>query len=312
MAPGDKKVPRKTATAKTAPADDFNNVAEIGPRVNRAQLIKEVKTILAQRIDGHNFKTVDGEELTPTPNHKIYMEALSKHALVLVDGPAGTGKTIWAAYMALVGFTEKKYNSILITAPAVEAGEKLGYLPGPKDDKMLPYINQILKSIDEWIGKDLRVKLLESEVIEIVPYAHMRGMTYKKTFCILDESQNASGPNLMTAITRIGKGTTLLFMGSDEQNDRTKGTSAFVAFFNRFTHPDYLDSGLVGYARMNKSDALRSELLQMIIERNDHLPLHCFESHSTNQTTHVAPRILPAASNGKEHDVHGFPIARPC
>lgn len=297
MATNDKREPRKPAKASSAATNDFNGAADIDPRANRTQLLKEAKTILNQRIDGHNFRTVDGEELTPTRNQNAFMGVLSNKPIVFVDGPLGTGKTLWATYMALVGLTNKKYNYITLTAPAVEAGEKLGSLPGTKDEKMLPHIIQILGNIDEWIGKDLRVKLQDAGVIEIESHAFMRGRTFKKTFVILDESQNASGKNLMTAAGRIGRDSTFVFMGDDAQNDRTKGNSAFVAFFNRFTHQAYLDSGFVGYTVMDKTDVRRHPFLQLMVERDDHLPLVGFEDHHSNNTN-VTRRALPANSNG--------------
>ncbi len=308
----DKKVSRKTGIAKTAPADDFNNVAEISPRANRSQLITEVKNILKQNVSGNNFTTFYDEELTPTPNQKKLMATISDVPVALVDGPFGTGKTLWTTYMALQGLTEKKYRRISITAPAIEAGEQLGFQPGDKDAKMLPYINQILESIDDWVGKDLRVKLQEAGIIEIESHAFMRGRTFKNTIFILDECQNASGPNLMTALTRLGKDSTFVFMGDNRQNDRTNGDSAFVAFINRFTDPKYLEGGFVGHAVLDKTDVRRHPFLEMIVEEGDDTPLVGFEDHKPSRTAHVTPRKPQTASKGNGHDVHGFPMARPC
>lgn len=305
----DKKAQRKPVRANAAATGDFNGAADIDPRANRRQLITDVKTILKQCVNGHNFITVDGEELTPTANQKRQMETIFRNPIALVDGPFGTGKTLWTTYMALQGLVDKKYRRIAITAPAVEAGEQLGFQPGDKDAKMLPYINQILESIDDWVGKDMRVKLQEAGIIEIEAHAFMRGRTFKNTFFILDECQNASGKNLMTAISRLGRESTFVFMGDNRQNDRTSGDSAYVAFINRFTAPKYLESGFVGHAVLDKTDVRRHPFLEMIVNEGDDAPLIGFEDHKPRHTAHVTPRNTHANGNG--HDTMGWSASAP-
>lgn len=250
------------------------------PTENKQQLISRVKAIFAKNISGDVYTTNSGEELQPTENQKNLLNLVGKKDVVIVDGPFGTGKTMWTAYMGLIGLVEKKYNCIAITAPVVEAGEKLGFLPGEANNKMLPYVNQILESFDDWIGRELRTKLQAAGVIDIEPQAYLRGRTMKKTFFILDESQNCSGPQLMTALTRLGKDSTFVFMGDNRQNDRTDGDSAFVQFINRFTAPEYMNSGHVGHAVLTKEDIRRHPFLQLVAENGHDKPLEQFESHT--------------------------------
>lgn len=275
-------------------ADAFNNESAKGapesPRLNRQQVIAQIKGIFKKNRKGNSFITYDNEELDPTQNQNLLMQAIEKSPIVFVEGPVGTGKTSWTSYMALQGLVEKKYNHIAITAPVVEAGEKLGFLKGDLNDKMFPYINQILEAFDEWIGMDLRLKLQETGIIEIAPHAFMRGRSLKNTFFILDESQNANGPQLMTSITRIGYDSTFVYMGDNFQNDRTTGDAALVQFVNRFTDPAYVECGFVSHVRLGASDVRRHPFLKMMVERGDERPLDKFENHSSGNGVTVTPR----------------------
>ena len=287
--------------AKNNPNDDPKNDFAIAStegapesRINKQQLIARVKSIFSKNVSGNIYKTHFGEELEPTANQKNILKFTAEKDVVIVDGPFGTGKTMWTTYMALLGLAGRQYNRIAITAPAVEAGENLGFLPGEANDKMLPYVNQILESFDDWIGKDLRMKLQEVGIIDIEPHAYLRGRTMKETFFILDESQNASGPQLMTALTRLGNGSTFVFMGDNRQNDRTNGDSAFVQFINRFADLEYAE--YVGHITLTKDDICRHPFLKLVAENGHDGPLEQFETHISKKIVNVVPR-----NNGKSN-----------
>ncbi len=214
------------------------------------------------------------EILTPTDNQRILMDLIDTKDIVFADGPAGSGKTLWTCFMALQGLRQGRYQKIAIAAPAVEAEEQHGFLPGSINKKMDPFINQILETFDEilgngdsYVGKPLREKLVSTGLIEIAPHAFNRGRTYKNTLYILDECQNASWKQLMTALTRLGTGSTFVFMGDDRQNDRTSKQSAFVNFVRRFTKDTYQD--YIGAVKFGPADVRRHPLLKLIMEEGD-------------------------------------------
>jgi len=291
----------KKTTLGTSAAD-FGTAAADGaplqPKLNRHELIKRVKMILQKNCVDGNYQTCDGESLEPTANQRKLLTTVANHDVTFVDGPFGTGKTIWTVLAGLTGLIEKKFNRIAVTAPAVEAGERLGFLPGDKDAKMFEHVNQILEAFDDWIGKDIRIQLQNTGVIEIAPHAFLRGRTMKKTFFILDECQNASGKQLITALSRLGHDSSFVFMGDNKQNDRTEGDSAFVQFINRFTAPKYLESGYIGHAILGKEDVRRHPLLKMMVEEGDDRPLEGFESHFEGRAVAVTPRRANGNGNG--------------
>jgi len=285
---------------------DFGSAAADGappqPKLNRTELIKRAKTLLQKSCADGKYQSREGEYLEPTPNQNHLIATVANHSATFVDGPFGTGKTIWTVLAGLTGLIEKKFNRIALTAPAVEAGENIGFLPGDKDAKMFQHVNQILEAFDDWIGKDLRVQLQNAGIIEIEAHAFLRGRTMKKTFFILDECQNASGKQLITAISRLGHDSSFVFMGDNKQNDRTDGDSAFVQFINRFTAPKYLESGFIGHVVLGKEDVRRHPLLKMMVENGDDRPLDGFETHKESRSVAVTPRKLNGnGANGSTH-----------
>lgn len=278
-------------------SDDFNATsgaanqnADGVVRVSKAQLLSMLKQSLP-KFSGNQIKTIDGEELVPTKNQRNLIASIEEKPIVMVEGTFGTGKTMWTCYMALLGLTEKKYNRICLNAPAVEAGENIGFLKGSLEDKMLPHVNQILEAFDEFIGEDLRKKLCEANIIKVEPHAFLRGRSMKKTFFILDECQNASGPNLQTALTRLGSDSTFVFMGDNRQNDRTEGNSAYTAFVSRYTKPVYAQ--YVAHAKLGAEDVKRHPFLKLMVEQGDDAPLHGYETHKTSGQPHRAPASAP-------------------
>lgn len=256
-----------------------DNGSENGQRpMTRAQIIEALRA----RLPALNDTLKMGDEiLTPTKNQRKIMSLIDCKDVVFVSGPQGSGKTVWPIYKALEGLVSGKYNKFSITAPVVEADEQLGFLKGDKNEKMLPHVLQHLETIEDLVGKTLREQLVASEIVEIAPHAFNRGRTYKKTLYLLDESQNASGRQLQTALGRLGIGSTFVFAGDDVQNDRTAGQSAFVKFIARYTQEVYRDR--TGHVEMNASDVSRHPLLKLIVERGDDRPLDGFEDRNDSK-----------------------------
>src|SRR4029434_3368663 len=143
--------------------------------------------------------------LTPkTLNQKLYLEAIERNDLVFGIGPAGTGKTYLAVSMAVRALTEKKVNRIILTRPAVEAGERLGFLPGTLQEKIDPYLRPLYDALYEMLESEKVEKFLERNTIEVAPIAFMRGRTLSDSFIILDEAQNSTPEQMKMVLTRQG------------------------------------------------------------------------------------------------------------
>lgn len=154
-----------------------------------------------------------------TLSQKYYLEAINKHAIVFGIGPAGTGKTYLAVAAALQALFDNTVDRIIITRPAVEAGEALGFLPGDLKEKILPYLRPIYDAMYDMIGTDYTQKLIEKGIIEIAPLAYMRGRTLSRAFIILDEAQNTSDKQMMMFLTRLGDESRMIITGDISQVD---------------------------------------------------------------------------------------------
>lgn len=275
--------------------DDFNKTSGAGdetPRMTKAQLLGMLQSRLPKAGTGNEYVTQEKERMVPTDKQKKLMRDVESKDITIINGPFGTGKTIWACYMALKGLAEGRYNGIVVNAPAVEADEKLGFLPGSQDEKMMPHVLQMLESFDDWVGEDLRQNMVKLGLIKIEPHAFMRGRTFKKKICIYDECQNATPKNLKTAISRHGIGSTMVMMGDDAQNDRTNSRSAFMTLIDIFANnPAY---GEIGYVKFDAKDCRRHPLLQKMIERGDDLKL--LEMANTQAVGHKPAADRPASA----------------
>lgn len=244
--------------------------------LNKKTIIAKIKRILSENVTGDVYRTTNGKILEPTQNHKRLMKSIDENIITFVDGPAGTGKTMWGAYMALRGLIDKKFETIAITSPALEAGEKMGFLPGGVSEKMDPFIKQIHLSFDRWIGKNLREELQRVGILEICPLAYIRGMDIQDTFLFLDEAQNVPFDDLKTLFSRISDGSIFVFAGdtsgaqNDRKNDRKEKVEDFSPLITLFTQAVYLALG-IGHSRLTSEDVLRNPILQLAISRGDHL-----------------------------------------
>jgi len=154
-----------------------------------------------------------------TLNQKRYLESIDKHTITFGIGPAGTGKTYLAMAMALRELLEGRVEKIILTRPAVEAGEALGFLPGELQEKILPYLTPLYDAMNEMVGKEQTLQLVERGIVEIAPLAYMRGRTLANSFIVLDEAQNTTQEQMMMFLTRLGDGSRMVITGDITQID---------------------------------------------------------------------------------------------
>ncbi len=197
-----------------------------------------------------------------TLGQKKYVQALKSHELVFGVGPAGTGKTYLAVAMAVVAFKNKEVERIILTRPAVEAGEKLGFLPGDLQNKVDPYLRPLYDALQEFFGLETYKQLMERGAIEVAPLAYMRGRTLNNAFIILDEAQNCSIEQMKMFLTRFGEGSRIVVTGDVTQIDLPKEkTSGLV-------HAIRVLDGVEGISvvKLTHKDVVRHELVQRIIQ----------------------------------------------
>ncbi len=168
--------------------------------------------------------TSKGKQIKPkTVGQKKYVDAINKNTIVFGVGPAGTGKTYLAVCMASVAYKQKIIEKIILTRPAVEAGEKLGFLPGDLQNKVDPYLRPLYDALSEMFGFETYQKLIEKNVIEIAPLAYMRGRTLSNSFIILDEAQNTTKEQMKMFLTRLGENSKMVITGDVTQIDLPAG-----------------------------------------------------------------------------------------
>lgn len=197
-----------------------------------------------------------------TIGQKRYVQALKEHELVFGVGPAGTGKTYLAVAMAVLAFKNKEVERIILTRPAVEAGEKLGFLPGDLQNKVDPYLRPLYDALQEFFGMDTFKQHMERGTIEVAPLAYMRGRTLNNAYIILDEAQNCSIEQMKMFLTRFGEGSRIVVTGDVTQIDLPKErTSGLV-------HATRVLDGVEGISiiRLTHKDVVRHELVQRIIQ----------------------------------------------
>lgn len=191
---------------------------------------------------------------------KRYINAIKNFILVFGLGPAGTGKTYIAGAMAAQALSERRTERIIITRPAVDAGESLGFLPGELDEKYEPYIAAFRDVLNERLGKSHVDNLIKNGRIEAAPLAYMRGRTFKNAFVILDEAQNATPEQMKLFLTRIGEGCHVIVNGDESQVD-IKGLSGLIDAVQRLTK-----LASVKVIKFSTADIVRSGLVQEIVE----------------------------------------------
>lgn len=265
---------------------DHNQIALMGHDRQNIQRAKQVltklhdyagapiqtETILSLLNDEENKSkmsinlTLNRKTIHPRNNKQTeYLKSIDDHDLILAVGPAGTGKTYLAVAKAIEMFEKGEVQRLVFVRPAVEAGEKLGFLPGDLVEKVLPYLRPIYDALYEMMGFKEAQKLIQSDVIEVLPLAFMRGRTLNEAFIILDEAQNTTLMQMKMFLTRIGFGSKAVVTGDMTQVDLPKGTDSGLA------HAVHLLESMdgVGIHTFSSQEVVRHPLVAKIIDRYD-------------------------------------------
>lgn len=225
--------------------------------------IEDQMDIIRDYPGDHICLTVKGRQIkSKTHGQKRYINAIRENTIVFAIGPAGTGKTFLAVAMAVAAFRDKQVNRIILTRPAVEAGEKLGFLPGDMQNKVDPYLKPLYDALYEIMGVEAYQKYLEKGMIEIAPLAYMRGRTLDDSFIILDEAQNTTPEQMKMFLTRIGFGSKAIVTGDITQIDLPGDKKSGLKEITRILK----DIEGIEYVYLTEKDVVRHELVKKIIK----------------------------------------------
>ena len=217
--------------------------------------------VLTANILSNRGRTIRAKTL----NQKRYVDAIDENTVVFGIGPAGTGKTYLAVAKAVQALQAKQINRIVLTRPAVEAGERLGFLPGTLSEKIDPYLRPLYDALHDMIDPDSIPRLITSGTIEIAPLAYMRGRTLNDSFIILDEAQNTSAEQMKMFLTRLGFGSTMVITGDVTQVDLPGGVQSGLRVVSEIL--DGIDD--VAFCRLTSHDVVRHRLVGRIVEAYD-------------------------------------------
>lgn len=243
--------------------NEFNRLTDQDVRNLLRSENAEIRAEAGVLLYGSNGKVIKAR----TPNQMKMVEASEENDMMFAIGPAGTGKTYTAVALAVKALRDKEVQRIILTRPAVEAGENLGFLPGDLKEKLDPYLRPLYDALLDMLPYDKLAKFMERSVIEIAPLAFMRGRTLGNAFVILDEAQNASQNQMKMFLTRMGRGSKFIVTGDMSQIDLPKHIpSGLIQAVN------ILD-GVPGISmiRLDKRDVIRHKLVENIIDRYDRL-----------------------------------------
>ena len=226
------------------------------------------------RVSGHGSRRARGpietlhagRQIRPrTAGQAAYADAIRRHDMVFAVGPAGTGKTYLAVAMAVEALKNQRVRKIVLVRPAVEAGESLGFLPGDLQAKINPYLRPLLDALHEMIDYDQMKRLMEQDVIEVIPLAYMRGRTLNEAFIILDEAQNTTISQMKMFLTRMGQDSKIVASGDITQVDlEHKTRSGLTDALTRLAHIK-----AVGIVHLTKADIVRHRIVQEIVRAYD-------------------------------------------
>lgn len=197
-----------------------------------------------------------------TVGQKKYVDLLKKKTITFGIGPAGTGKTYLAVAIAVNAYKEKQVEKIILTRPAVEAGEKLGFLPGDLQEKVNPYLRPLYDALQEMLGLDSFSKMMERGTIEIAPLAYMRGRTLSNAYVILDEAQNTTKEQIKMFLTRLGENSKMVITGDLTQIDLPAGHTSGLKHAVKILK--YIND--IGIIRLSEKDVVRHPLVQQIVK----------------------------------------------
>ncbi len=240
--------------------DAFKQIAE-----DRAYSLKDYFTKA-------RFNPSGKKQVAPkTANQRKYIESMTKNDLTFGIGPAGTGKSFLAVAMAVNALFQKQVSRIILTRPAVEAGERLGFLPGDLQDKVDPYLRPLYDALFDLVDNERVTKMLEKRIIEIAPLAFMRGRTLSDAFIILDEAQNTTSEQMKMFLTRIGFGSKTVVTGDKTQIDLPRGQKSGLK------EAEMILANIEGieFIQFNDRDVVRHKLVQLIVR--------AYEAHILNE-----------------------------
>lgn len=227
--------------------------------------------------------TITGKPVKPkTLGQKDYVDAIRNKMIVFGMGPAGTGKTYLAMAMAITAFKNEEVSRIILTRPAIEAGEKLGFLPGDLQSKVDPYLRPLYDALYQIMGAESFQKNMEKGLIEVAPLAYMRGRTLDNAFIILDEAQNTTPAQMKMFLTRIGFGSKAVITGDATQKDLAPGSKSGLDVALRVLKN--IDE--IGICKLTSNDVVRHPLVQKIVQAYDD-----FEKKSSSRSSGRARQV---------------------
>jgi len=247
--------------------EDLVVLVEQGHRLDAGTVRRSVEMV---RADERPAEVLTSEVLRPargrpirakSSGQKRYVEAIRENVITFGVGPAGTGKSWLAVAMAVQALQAKQVDRIILTRPAVEAGERLGFLPGDLMAKVDPYLRPLWDALHDMVGTEAAGKLLERGAVEVAPLAFMRGRTLNQSFIILDEAQNTTPEQMKMFLTRIGFGSRAVVTGDTTQVDVAGGRSGLAGLEKILTGIDGL-----GWVHLTSSDVVRHRIVQDIVD----------------------------------------------
>ena len=253
--------------------EELESMARRGVPLGADTVVQAVKIMEAEApgsvadMLGEEIIARRGKVIRPkTVGQRRYVDAIDENTITFGIGPAGSGKTYLAVAKAVQALQNKEVKRIILTRPAVEAGERLGFLPGGLNEKIDPYLRPLYDALHDMIEPESIPRLMESGVIEVAPLAYMRGRTLNDAFVILDEAQNTTGEQMKMFLTRLGFGARMVITGDTSQVDLPRGVTSGLA-----EAVDVLE-GVDGIemVRFDSSDVVRHALVSAIVDAYDH------------------------------------------
>jgi phosphate starvation-inducible PhoH-like protein len=249
--------------------DELLVITASGQSLNRDAVERSIQMLRSRSADRPadvltmNIVSSRGRTIRPkTLNQKHYVDAIDRHTIVFGIGPAGTGKTYLAMAKAVAALQAKQVNRIILTRPAVEAGERLGFLPGTLNDKIDPYLRPLYDALHDMVDPDSIPRLLASGTVEVAPLAYMRGRSLNDAFIILDEAQNTSAEQMKMFLTRLGFGSKMVVTGDVTQVDLPSGTASGLQVVREILS----DVEDIHFAHLTSEDVVRHRLVSAIVD----------------------------------------------
>lgn len=282
--------------------EDLCQIASSGREITQQNVDYDLSLAL-EHVDGGVSQvssdvichTVSGKPVSPkTYGQKNYVDSIREHMITFGIGPAGTGKTYLAMAMAITAFKGEEVSRIIMTRPAIEAGEKLGFLPGDLQSKVDPYLRPLYDALYQIMGAESCAKNLEKGLIEVAPLAYMRGRTLDNAFIILDEAQNTTPAQMKMFLTRIGFGSKVIITGDLTQKDlpfeSKSGLEVAVDVLSKIED--------IAFCRLTSKDVVRHPLVQKIVQ--------AYEAYEKKHDTELRKRDQGRIRSGRERRGSGY------